>query len=226
MDSQNASTASARLFAGDGRDQCADLVDVALLVAIRFRRQRVRAEEARDHVDVARAREAPRGAQHPHFSLALEPIPRLDLDGGDAFREQSIEAGQARAHEIVLARRPRRLHGGDDAAARPRDLLVGGAGKAQLEFVRPISGIDEVGVAIDQAGRDPASVHGDAIGRIPTGRQFRHRTCECNTAGRSRNCAALDNAQTTAVRREGGKTRVEPDRVEPHDVLAQPMLYT
>ena len=138
----------------------------------------------------------------------------------------AIEAGQARAHEIVLARRARRLHGRDDAAARARDLLVGGAGKAQLEFVRPVAGIDEVGVAIDQAGRDPAAVQGDAIGRIPTGRQFRHRTGECNAAVRSRDCAALDDAQTTAVRREGGKTRIEPDRVEPHDVLAQPMLYT
>ena len=118
----------------------------------------MRAEEAGDHVDVALAREAPRGAQHPHLSLALEPIARLDLDGGDAFREQAIEAGQAHAHEIVLARSPRRLHGGDDAAARPRDVLVGGAGKAQFEFVRPVSGIDQVGVAIDQAGRDPAAV--------------------------------------------------------------------
>ena len=138
----------------------------------------------------------------------------------------AIEARQARAHEIVLARRPGRLHGRDDAAAGARDLLVGGAGEPQLEFVRPVAGIDEMGVAIDQAGRDPAAVHGDAIGRIPTGRQFRHRTCKCDTAGRRRDCAALDDAQTTAVRREGGETRVEPDRVEPHDVLAQPMLYT
>ena len=55
--------------------------------------------------------------------------------------EQAIEAGQANAHKIVLARSPRRHHRGDDAAARPRDVLVGGAGKAQLEFMRPISGV-------------------------------------------------------------------------------------
>ena len=208
------------------RNHRADLVDVALLVAVRFRRQRVGAEEAGDHADVALAREAPRGAQHPHLGLALEPIARLDLDGGDAFREQAIEARQARAHEIVLARCPRRLHRGDDAAARPRDVLIGGAGQAQLEFVRPIPGIDQMGVAIDQARRDPAAVERDAVARIPSGRQFRHRPRECNAASRGRDRAALDEAQPGPVGRERGQTCVKPDGVEAHSLLAQPVLYT
>ena len=48
---------------------------------------------------------------------------------------------------------------------------------------------------------------------------------QCGRRGR-RDRAALDDAEPATIRRERGETRVEPDRVEPHGVLAQPILYT
>src|SRR5262245_43210032 len=91
------------LVGRDARDYRADLVEVALLVAIGLRRQRVGAEKARDHVDVALPRQPPRSAQHARLGREVEPVARLDLDRGDAFGEQPIETGQGRAYQVVLA---------------------------------------------------------------------------------------------------------------------------
>ena len=79
----------------DRRDHGADLVDVALLVAVRFRRQRVRTEEAGDDIDVALLGQPAGGAQHPHLGGEVEAIARLDLDRGDALRQQPVEPRQA-----------------------------------------------------------------------------------------------------------------------------------
>ena len=54
--------------------------------------------------------------------------------------------------------RARRLDRGDDAAAGARDLLVARAGQPHLELVGAVAAIDQVGVAVDQARRDPAAV--------------------------------------------------------------------
>jgi hypothetical protein len=83
-----------------------------------------------------------------------------------------------------------------------------------------------MGVAIDQPRRDPAAVEGDAVDRVPTGRQFRHRTREGDPSRRRGDGAVLDHAQAGTVGRERGKACVEPDRVEPHVILARPFLYT
>src|ERR1051326_9352974 len=53
----------------------------------------------------------------------------------------------------------RRFHRVDDAAAGARNLLVARALQAQLELVGAVSGIDEMRVAVDQAGRDPGTAH-------------------------------------------------------------------
>ena len=45
-----------------------------------------------------------------------------------------------------------------DAAALPRDLLVAGPAQPTLELARTVAGEDEMGVTIDEAGRDPASL--------------------------------------------------------------------
>ena len=81
----------------------------------------------------------------------IEPVAGFDLDGRAALGDQTVEAGQALRHEVVLARRAGRLHGREDAAARAGDFLVAGALEAQLELVRPVAAEDEVGMAIHQA---------------------------------------------------------------------------
>jgi hypothetical protein len=175
----------------------------------------MRAEEGRDHVDGALAAEPARSTELPGLGPGIEAIAGLDLDGGDALGEQRVEPGEALCDERVLARGARRLHGGDDPAAGTRDLRVGGAGKAQLEFVRAVAGVDEVRVAIDQAGRDPASLEPHALRRVPAGRQVAHGADERDPAVFRRDRAALDHAGA----RHGGEARVEPDGIEVHPLI-------
>ena len=56
--------------------------------------------------------------------------------------------------EVGLGRRTRLPHGGSDAAASRRDVEVGRALDALLEFVGPPSAEGEMGMTIDQPGKD------------------------------------------------------------------------
>jgi Asp/Glu/hydantoin racemase len=83
-----------------------------------------------------------------------------------------LRGGEQRA----FARLARGAHGRDDAAAGARDLVVACAGQPELELVRPIAAIDDVGVAIDQARRDPATLAVDSLGGVETRRVGRRAT--------------------------------------------------
>ena len=171
-----------------GSISSATLAMIGVLVAVGFRRQRVRAEEGGAHRDRPLGAQPARGAQRLRFVVEVEAVAGLDLDRGDAFGDQRVEARQRCAHKLVLARRARRLDRGDDAAAGPRDLLIGGAGKPHLELVGAVAGMDQMGVAVDQARRDPAAFAIDDLGtrgRHPRAGRFpgRHRrSCRRSTA--------------------------------------------
>ena len=106
----------------------ADGGDVGVLVAVRFRRQRMGAEERRHDRHRPLDAEPARGAQQAGLGVEIEPVTGLDLDRGDALGDQPVEARGGARDELVLARRPRRLDGRDDAAAGRGDLAVARAG--------------------------------------------------------------------------------------------------
>ena len=110
----------------------------------------MRAEERRADRDRTLIGEAARDAQRLALGGKVEPVAGLDFDRRDAFGDQRVEPPQRRAQEFVFARRARRAHGRKDAAALAGDLFVARAGEPQLEFVRPVAAVDEVGVAVDQ----------------------------------------------------------------------------
>ena len=58
--------------------------------------------------------------QHAGFGIRVEPVAGLDLDRGDAFADQRIEARQALGDKFVLGSGARRLDGRHDAAACAR----------------------------------------------------------------------------------------------------------
>ena len=156
--------------------------------------------------------EPPRGAKRLFFIVEVEAVARLDLDRRDAFGDQRVEPRQRLAHELVLARRTQRLDRRDDAAACPRHFLVGRAGQPHLELVGAVAGMDEMGVAIDQARRDPAAF---AVDDLRTGRRGRGKvrfgTGIGDFAAACGDGAALDDAQAGQA---GGKRRkpgVAPD---------------
>ena len=128
------------------------------------------AEEGGADGDGALAADPARDAELLELRLLLQPVAGFDLDGGDTLGHQRGEALIGGGEERILARLARRLDGGEDAAAGPRDLLIGRALQSQFELMRPVAAIDEMGVAIDQAGCDPASRAIDGLGCLKGGR--------------------------------------------------------
>ncbi len=108
------------------------------------------------------------GARHPQhfeFGLGIEAVARLDLDGGHAIGQHAVEAPERGGRQRLLVGRPRRPHGGQDAAARARDLRIGPALKPHRPFPGAGASEDEMGVAVDEPRGQPAAVERDDIRR-------------------------------------------------------------
>ncbi len=105
-------------------------------------------------------------AEHLQFVIERQAVTRLDLDRGGTLGDQRVEAGQRAGDQIGLARGASRGHGRADAAAGPGDLLIGRAVEPHLELPGAVAGMDQMGVAVDQARRDPAARAVDRLRRV------------------------------------------------------------
>ena len=132
----------------------------------------MRAEKGGADRDRPALAEAARDAQRLALGRGFEAVARFDLDRRHAFGDQRIEPPQRRCDQLLLARAARRAHGGENAAAGAGDLLVARAGEPLLEFLGAVAAVDEMGVAIDEPGRDPAALAVDDArrGRAGCGR--------------------------------------------------------
>ena len=119
---------------------------------------RVGPEEGAEETDRLAGGEQLDDLEHPQLGLGVEAVAALHLGGGDALREKALEAGQGEGDQRVVGGLAHRADGGGDAAARHGDGEVVGAGAAESELVRAVTGPDEVGVGVDEAGRDQAAV--------------------------------------------------------------------
>ena len=147
----SAQRARARTPRASGRDQ----VEVGRAVAARLRRYDVGAEEGRLVGDLAGQ------PQRALLVVDVEPVAALDLDGRRAERAHLGDAGARSRAELVVARRPGRRDGDPDAAA-----VVGDARHPGAELGRPVARVDEVAVAVDEAGHHGAAAEVDAaVGR-------------------------------------------------------------
>ena len=121
--------------------------------------------------------------------------------------------GSVSRDELVLARRAQRRDGRDDAAAGARDLLVARAVQAQLELVGAVAGVDEVGVAVDQAGRDPAALAVDDHPRHPRSAcgQFAAGPAKTIRPSARSDRALLDDAEARPHRRKVASRALRPE---------------
>ena len=146
-----------------------DLVDIGVSPASIFRRHCVRSKIARPHPNLAQLRQPPCRPQHLQFVVHRQPVSGLDLDGRHAFRDQRVQPGQGGCDKLVLAQRPCRRDGRDDAASGPRDLFIAGSFEPHLEFFRPIAAEDQMGMAVDRRRRDQSSAEILASDVMPAG---------------------------------------------------------
>ncbi len=194
----------------------ADFGDVGILVAVRFRRQRMRAEKGRRHRHWPQFADAAGGTQRFFLGGEIQPIARFDFESGHALAQESIDPRQRTADKILFARLTGGAHRRHDAAAGTRDLLVACAGQPQLEFMRAVAAIDDVRVAIDQARRDPAAFAIDGFRSLE-----RRRPCGgpgIDDAALARgDQPALDEAEPFPF--QGGKSGVLPEPVTLHGAI-------
>ena len=118
----------------------------------------------------------------------------------------------------------------DDAAAGPGDLLVGRAGQPHLEFVGAVAGIDEMGVAVDQAGRDPAAFAIDGLGALRERcRQLGLRAGIDDPPVARGDRAVLDDAEARRALGQGRQARIAPEpnsRLPRLLLLCQPSCFS
>ena len=144
--------------------------DIGGVAALVFRRCCVGGKPGGLDPDGTKRGKASRCPQHLQLGLDIEAIAGLDLDGGDAFGHQGVEARQRGLDQLILAQRIRGRYGRDNAASGARDFLVGRALQPHLEFLRAAAAIDEMGMAVDQRrGYQPSA----AIDLFETGAAFR-----------------------------------------------------
>ena len=103
--------------------------------------------------------ELARDAQAPRLVQRREAVAGLDLERWSRLRPSApARAGGRRSR---AGPSPACARGGDrraDAAAGAGDVFVAGAFEAQLELARALAAVDQVGVAVDQPGRDQLAV--------------------------------------------------------------------
>ena len=155
MRSQNASTASTSPSACSAGSQAQHRVDVVVGAAVELRRQRVRGQAGGAHRRAAARAPSRRATRRQRAScVARQAVAGLDLERGHAFGHQRAARAGGRREQRAVAGRARGGDGRADAAAGARDVLVARALQAQLELARALAAVDQVGVAVDQAGRD------------------------------------------------------------------------
>ena len=121
----------------------------------------MRREAGVSHVERQLAAEAARDAQAARLVLGREAVARLDLERRHAFLHQREGALAREVEQCLVARRARRRDGRADAAAGAGDVLVARALEPLLELAGALAGVDEVGVAVDEAGRDEGAAEID-----------------------------------------------------------------
>ena len=124
-------------------------------------RHGVRREQGGHHRHLAgeRAGHLAYHPEHPQLLLHGEAVAALHLHGGDPAREQATRAGHRAPHQRLVRGGARRPDRGEDSPARPGQALVARARREAGELLAPAPVVVEhqVGVAVDEAGRDQAS---------------------------------------------------------------------
>lgn len=101
-------------------------------------------------------------AQHLQLTFDGQTVTGLDLQRGHTIGQQRIETRQAGGDQFVLARCTSGAHAAENAATVAGDGFVADTFQALLELSSAVAGIDQMGVAVDQAwGHHAAAPHLD-----------------------------------------------------------------
>ena len=147
-------------------------------------------------------------AQHFALVFKVQPVAGFNLQGGDAFAQQTSQPLAGQRQQLRFAAFPGGAHGRVNAAAVCANGLVGNAVEALLPLLRPAAAKNQMRMAIDQPRRKQpaAEVDTSAGWRIAFGHNG------LNTAIAHQQHVVLQQAIRPGVSRvEGSKADVSPD---------------
>jgi len=171
--SQNASTAIGEAESRHLRKDSLDhFVDVVVGPAGELGRQRVGGEQGGAHVDRETFTEQARDAQRLQLGGQREPVARLDLDRRHAMPHRRLQPARRFGEQGVGIGVAGLAHRRDDAAAGAGDRFVARPFEPHLELARAVAGVDEVGVAVDQARGQQCAVGVDLVANRASERRF------------------------------------------------------
>jgi len=116
------------------------------------------------HGNAGRLAEPASNFEHLEFARDVESVAGLDLDGCDTLVRENLQSLQRVVVQAIRVGIAGRIHGGQDTATGGGDFLVADPGETLLELGSTVTAENEVGMAVDQCGRKPASLDGADFG--------------------------------------------------------------
>ncbi len=158
------------LLGGGGDQLVHDLADIMGAAIALLGRERVKRKQGRNDADGLIFAEFCGDPEQPQLARRIEAVAGLDLDGRAAAAHQRMKAPAALLDQFIVGRRRGVLDRGSDSATGGRNLLIGCAGATHRVLVGAGAAEDEMGVAVDQARRDPGAAERDHFLRAKTGK--------------------------------------------------------
>ncbi len=170
------------------------------------------------HANAVGGAEGTGGAQHFQFVRQGKAVAGFDFDRGDAVGEQALQTRAGDCDQLCLGGGAGGGHGGQNAPAGFGGVLVADAAQARLELGAAVAGEHQVGVAVDQAGGEPAAIDivVDRRGADQCGRQVGAAADPDDAAIARGHGAVFDGAVAAQLRHHGGDAAALPDRISLH----------
>ena len=131
-----------------------NFVDIVVIASRKFWRRGVSTQKSCKHGDRVGAAQRTRYAQGLALVLQRQAVAGFDFNRGDALGHQALEPQIALPGQLLFGRHAGGLDGRNDAATRACDPFVAHTHQSLLKLARAVAAIDQVSVAIDQAGCD------------------------------------------------------------------------
>ncbi len=153
---------------GGGGDQLVDDVAQIMRSAVALGSgDGVKREQGRDDPHCRSIAERVGELEEAQFALYLEAVASFHLDRRATAAHQCVKASARAGQQVFVACSRGFGDGRGDSAAGLGDFLIGRSSAAHRMFVGAIAAEDQMGVTIDQTGRDPgAAKRGNVLGSI------------------------------------------------------------
>src|SRR5580704_1325423 len=102
--------------------------------------------------------------EDPQFAGDVQTVAAFGLDGGGAIGSEFFKEGESALFQGIVGRGAKFFYGVENASAFAGNLFVAGALDFELIFFGAAGSVNEVGMRVDEAGKDNAAANIDFFG--------------------------------------------------------------